>query len=728
MRLLLTLAAILALPAAGPVPIDRHALVERHAVTFTTIDRDAPAMIGNGEIAFTADITGLQTFPEQYARQAPLLTMAQWAWHSFPPPRPLDAEAGLVQVPVPGRGSQPYAYVRDLAAAAKDPVIAWLRENPHRFSLGRVSLDMHHADGRPVRFEDLTDTVQHLDLWTGTLTSRFRLDGEPVTVTTRVHPDRDMLLVEVRSPLVASGRVAVRVAYPGVSRAINPDPSDWAHPEAYRTRIIARRPDRIEVRNRIDQTVTTSSVTAPGGTVIPAGAHRLAIRGHGDRLVAMVGFGRSPHPAPAPDYARAVAATERHWRDYWTHGGIVDFSSSRDPRAAELERRVVLSQYLAAINEAGSLPPQEEGLFSNSWNGKFHLEMHPWHSAHFASWGHPALLERSLEWYRAYLPDAIAEGRRHGLNAAAWWPKMSGPEGRNSPSPINPFILWQQPHPIYLAELVWRAHPDRATLDRYAPLVEATANMLAGWPRLDPATGRYHIGPPVVPVQENHDPFTTADPAFEVEYFRWGLDRAQAWRERRGLARNPQWDKVIAGMAAMPMQDRRYVPVAGEPGFWARAASPECRGDARPPLCTNRDHPSFLMPFGLIGSARVDRAAMARTLAATDADWDMRQLWGWDFPMIAMTAARLGRPEEAVDWLLRDAPNNRWGATGMTPRFDLAADGKTETRLADTYFPSNGALLLAVGMMAAGWQGSTGHAPGFPAGWSVRVEGIRPLP
>ena len=54
--------------------------------------------------------------------------------------------------------------------------------------------------------------------------------------------------------------------------------------------------------------------------------------------------------------------------------------------------------------------------------------------------------------------------------------------------------------------------------------------------------------------------------------------------------------------------------------------------------------------------------------------------------------------------------------------------GETETRLADTYFPSNGALLLAVGMMAAGWQGSTGHAPGFPAGWSVRVEGIRPLP
>ncbi len=31
--------------------------------------------------------------------------------------------------------------------------------------------------------------------------------------------------------------------------------------------------------------------------------------------------------------------------------------------------------------------------------------------------------------------------------------------------------------------------------------------------------------------------------------------------------------------------------------------------------------------------------------------------------------------------------------------------------------------------MAAGWDGSAGHAPGFPKrGWTVRVEGIRALP
>ena len=39
------------------------------------------------------------------------------------------------------------------------------------------------------------------------------------------------------------------------------------------------------------------------------------------------------------------------------------------------------------------------------------------------------------------------------------------------------------------------------------------------------------------------------------------------------------------------------------------------------------------------------------------------------------------------------------------------------------------APLMAVGLMAAGWDGSTGPAPGFPKdGWAVRVEGLTPAP
>src|SRR5262249_24218575 len=161
-----------------------------------------------------------------------------------------------------------------------------------------------------------------------------------------------------------------------------------------------------------------------------------------------------------------------------------DFSGSTDPRAAELERRVVLSQYLTAVNASGEVPPQEEGLFSNSWNGKFHLEMHPWHEAHFATWGRPELLERSLGWYQRLLREAERWGTLHRVHGA-WWPKMVGPEGRNSPGSINPFIMWQQPHLIFLAELLYRAEPRAATLERYGALVDETARLLASWPRWD---------------------------------------------------------------------------------------------------------------------------------------------------------------------------------------------------------------------------------------------------
>ena len=93
----------LLLLAAGPLaaqeaPIDRQALVGRHAVHLDAIDPHAPVMVGNGELGFTADITGLQTFPERYSPLAPLLTMAQWAWHSFPNPDGFTEADGLRMV------------------------------------------------------------------------------------------------------------------------------------------------------------------------------------------------------------------------------------------------------------------------------------------------------------------------------------------------------------------------------------------------------------------------------------------------------------------------------------------------------------------------------------------------------------------------------------------------------------------------------------------------------
>ena len=74
----------------------------------------------------------------------------------------------------------------------------------------------------------------------------------------------------------------------------------------------------------------------------------------------------------------------------------MDFSGSTDPLAQKLEERIVLSQYLMAVQMAGDVPPQESGLTCSTWYGKHHTEMIWWHTAHFALWGHDELLEKNL--------------------------------------------------------------------------------------------------------------------------------------------------------------------------------------------------------------------------------------------------------------------------------------------------------------------------------------------
>lgn len=742
-------AAALAVPAgvsaAAPIdrPIDRKALVTRHNPVLTQVDPHAPLMLGNGSIGFTADITGLQTFTEPYSKIAPLLTEAQWAWHSFPNPQNYTVRDTQVEIDVHGQKRR-YGYIKDWADAAKNPAVAWIRENLHRFSLGRVSFELKDKTGKAARFEDIGDTHQTLDLWTGALTSRFTYDGETVSVVTRVLPDQDTLYVEVVSKLVAAGQLAVVVKYPGVSKTLNPDPSDWANPETHTTIERSRKADEVRLERRIDSTIYHAAISAPGAQVDPAGPHTWRVTGKGRGLAIMAQF--SPDPGAAlPSTVVAGPQVTKHWNDYWSNGGMVDFVGSTDPRAHELERRVILSQYLMAVNAAGVFPPQEEGLFSNSWNGKSHLEMHPWHSAHFALWGRPQLLEKSLGWYVGFLPKARARAAEQGLKGA-WWPKMIGPDGVDSPSKVSPFIMWQQPHPIYMSELLYRAGDAQRVLKTYGELVEQSAELLASFPYLDEQSGKYRLGPPIIPVQENFDPLTTFDPAFEVAYYRWGIETAQAWRERAGKGRRADWDAVLAKWPDLPQKGGLYLPVASEPGFWDKAAG-TCKSNALEETCQNRDHMSFLMPLGWLPGRDVDKPTMRRTLDRMKRDWDLRQTWGWDYAMIAMTAARLNAPEEAIDWLFFDAKNNKYGKSGMTPRVHLDAhaqafvptatgagaqadagpDGPGYQRAAETYFPSNGSLLLAVALMAGGWDGQGGSAPGFPkASWTVKVEGLKP--
>jgi hypothetical protein len=350
------------------------------------------------------------------------------------------------------------------------------------------------------------------------------------------------------------------------------------------------------------------------------------------------------------------------------------------------------------------MPPQETGLVTNSWFGKAHLEMFWWHAAHFALWDRAPLLARPLDWYRDLLPRARATARAQGYEGARW-PKMVGPDGQESPSGVGTYLLWQQPHPIYLAELLWRDGQSRSVLDRYAPIVFESAAFMTSFAAAE-ADGRFHLPSPLIPAQETYGRMKAAmrDPTFELAYWRWALGVAQEWRVRLGQPREPSWDRVRHGLVTPTVRDGRYTAVGVDP------------------FTTPTDHPSMLMAYGFLPPTEgIDAATMARTYDWVRANWAWESTWGWDYPALAMTAARLGRPRDAIDALLLDVPKNRWVANGHNPqRPNLPV-----------YLPSNGGLLAAVAMMAAGWDGAPRrHAPGFPddGTWTVRVERVRPLP
>ena len=663
-----------ALAAQSANSIDRRAVVSRHSPTLTTIDPRSPLSVGNGEFAFTADPTGLQTFPALYDNQMPLCTLSQWGWHTIPNPTgQTAADFRLTNFDTFGRQ---VGY--PTSSTGQKELYDWLRENPHRLHLGRIGFAI--ADP-----SSISHIRQTLDLWTGILHSQFECNGNPIVVETCCHPTLDLIAVTVR------GRLPVRFEFPYGSGTMNA--ADWTHPGRHTTIERAAGNTRWDFARKLDNDAYECSVFWQTQAAMKREApHRYLLTPLEDHLEFTCCF--HPRQAAPVDARATFDASRRHWPAFWNSGGAIDLSAAADPRARELERRIVLSQYQTAIQCAGSLPPQETGLTCNSWYGKFHLEMHYWHAAHFAAWGRAPLLERSLGWYSRILPQAQAWAKRQGYTGARW-PKMTSPDGRDSPSPIGPLLIWQQPHPIHMAEWCYRASPSRQTLARHRDIVLESAEFMASFAHFDTASKRYVLGPPVIPAQENHPPRETWNPTFELEYWADALDTAQRWRERLGMSRQPQWDKVRAGLSSLPVKDGVYLAHENCPQTFTER---------------NRDHPSMLAALGVLPGRMVDRETMRRTLKKVFAEWQWADTWGWDFPVAAMTAASLAEPALAIDALMMPTPKNTWLPNGHNwQRANLPL-----------YLPGNGGLLLAIAHMAR-------HAA-FPENWRVLSEGLLASP
>ncbi|KAF9009618.1 Six-hairpin glycosidase-like protein [Cyathus striatus] len=691
MRLpILTVLALL-LPAtfAAP-PINRHAIVSKFNPVRNTSSPSTPMQIGNGNFAFGVDITGLQTF-------LPWAILSSWGWKNDSLP------VGITQADIEAyRGVSWDNHGREVRYdfGGGNPIEQWLISNPNRVNLGGN-----------VTEDDLQSKGQQLDLWSGVLTSKFELDGEEVVVQTASAQDDNIIGTKVESRLVQQGKLAVFVDFPwndGSMKFSAPfvgtfaDNTTSKHTTTLNTR--SKGGIQAEIMHTLDSAMFVTSLGGDKFSVKqdPPSTHRYTLLP--DQKSASfsvnIAFGKSSRSS-LPSVPSTFNSSTSTWNSYWASSGFVDvMSGSTDPRAQELQRRIILSRYLMRVNEAGDLPPQESGLVNNGW-------MYFWHCIHWGLWSNWDLLHRSSNVYSDFLASSIARSQiQQGWPAGARWPKMTDPQGRSAPGEINNLLIWEQVHPIIFAEYDPTKESNIAKVEN---VVKETADWMAVFAWSNMTSGVFDIGPPMYVVSEDTNPNATRNAAFELAYWRLGLKMAEDWMSRldRPESTTGTWKNVRENLAPLPTdkENMTYIVYEGiEDNFWTD------------PQYTS-DHPSLVGLHGWLPDIEgVDINIANKTMVKVWDSWNATDFWGWDFGMLAMGAARQGLSERAIEWLLD--PHFQFDDVGMP----LGG-----VKVPTPYFPGSGSLLLAIAMMAKGWDGSEnlGPAPGFPkTGWAVRTEGI----
>jgi hypothetical protein len=687
--------------------INRYDLVHRNNPHIDKADPLSSLSVGNGKFAFTADVTGLQSFPAYYEKGVPLGTQSEWGWHSFPNTENYKREETLKEYDLNGKKITYCVQVKEPERSRN--AVDYFRVNPHRLQLGNIGLEITKKDGSLATIADIQTIDQQLDLWTGELVSKFTIEGIPVTVMTYAHQQQDGIGVFITSPLLKEKRITIKLNFPYPSGDFKDVGTFEGDSSRHQTELIRS----TEVTGAFRHTLDTTNYFVQynfnrTATITERRKHDYIIQPTSESLGFEASFFFTPvlKKTAIPSYQETFASNKNQWPGFWTTGGAIDLSGSTNERAKELERRIVLSQYLTRIQCASDFPPQETGLTYNSWYGKPHLEMHWWHAVHYALWGRPELMEKSLDWYFKVANGARDLAKRQGFEGLRWQ-KMTDHDGKEAPSSVGAFLIWQQPHLIYMAELAYRAKKDKKILQKYKDLVFGTATFMASYPTWDPVNKRYNLGKGLIPAQECFDAVRTYNPTYELAYWQWALTVAQQWRERLGMPREKKWDDIVKNLSKWPQANGVYL---------ATESTPDCYTNER----YITDHPAVLGAYSTLPACdRLDTTVMKNTYNLILNVWKWETTWGWDFPLMAMTATRLHMPDKALDALFMPVKTNT---------FLLNGHNYQDERLT-IYLPGNGGLLSAVAMMCAGYDANKTDNPGFPKDgtWKVKWEGLKPM-
>lgn len=345
----------------------------RNASSATT-----PLQVGNGNFAFGADVTGLQTF-SNFAIES------SWAWHNFSLPTtpgqtspsgryPVLAKLYDIKSAIDFTGLDWWTHDRlvnyDMPNPAEEDISNWLIENPQRLSIANIGL---HFPGQKITEDDLLYRSQDLDIWEGTIQSSFYHNGSKVSVQVWCHPADPIVGIQIKSDLLLSGHLGVFFDFPNSDTNKFDAPFVGVRNDTTNSTVrVKSTPDTASFEHILDSNINRLAVewNAEGSISGPLpGTNRFILTpSRSDTLQLVADF----KPASSTNfsflaYESIAFASREWWENYWNSGGFIDLSATDNVNATELQRRIVLSQYLVAVNEASYNPPQGKAWNVFSW-------------------------------------------------------------------------------------------------------------------------------------------------------------------------------------------------------------------------------------------------------------------------------------------------------------------------------------------------------------------------
>jgi hypothetical protein len=755
--------------AGSPAPIDRHALVSRHDIDWPNLKGQLP--LGNGNFAFNADGTGLETVGGN--------TMSHWCWHHFPlPPEVTQEDIKPWATPDHGR-------LKGETTKTPGPLYEWERNNPQPLNLGRIGFV--DATGERLDASDVKIDSRHLDLWTGLLTSRFTYQGQPVAVETCVDPKSDTVAVHVVSSSLRDGTLRVLLDFPAPSLAKGDFAGDFVKTAGHKTDVLNSGDNQLTLNRVVDDAHYQVALSGSGFSVGPAPAATLKIE-HAQ-------FG-SDGGGWTDVTALVTALQENSGIDVRASAMTfnLDAVSSPQPRKLEITYLLNGTERKKTVKENDvwqlSTGPSPHRFLLTAQKGVDTIDI----TCHFGLTAatEPASRVTQIKaacaaWWPAFWKSGGAidlsgskdprwmELERRIVLSQYELAVQSAGDNPSAEEGLTGLDGWQSK---WHFEMIWWHLAHYALWDRWSmaekaltiyqrisPAARAIAQNFDyqgllwpkstgpegyndGFPKEMPLLWRephpiffaeldYRLHPTPETLQKWKDVvFGTAD--FMADYptrdVNGQYNLENVWPETEGprFPTNPifelgywrvtlemaqQW-RIRLGLPRDPHWDdvlHHLAPLPVKDGLYIY-------DDAMTDTYTKRrfSHIDIIANMATLPSfPGLDPTIAHNTVNEVGRRWQWDGSWGWDFPLMAMASSRVGEPKLAVDALLNPSIKNQYDERGLNLRGTAP------------YLPGNGGLLYAVAMMAAGWDGAPKrNAPGFPddGSWTVRWEDLKPAP